>query len=316
MNKFRYTLMAFAIMAITLLVSSSAQAQASRTWVSGVGDDVNPCSRTAPCKTFAGAISKTALNGEINCLDPGAFGAVTITKSITIDCHEILAGVLHSSTTGVTISFDNFVTAGETRKTVRLRNLNIHGADTGIRGISITGGAAATNTEVFVEDCLIDGSFGSPGNGIRDTRAGGGILGVTNTTIRNMAGAGITAAPSTGSNGIKVSMSRTRVYNCLFGVAFSNNVKASIYRSDISGNTTGIFTDSNAATAEIAVDHCLVSNNGTGFNAGTANAVIRVSNTTAMNNTTLATTLGGGQVLSYGNNHTGGTAFPGAVGQS
>jgi hypothetical protein len=73
---------------VVLFAAAPAQAQATRTWVSGVGDDANPCSRTAPCKTFAGAISKTALNGEINCLDPGGFGAITITKSITIDCHE------------------------------------------------------------------------------------------------------------------------------------------------------------------------------------------------------------------------------------
>ena len=78
-----------------------ASAQATRTWVSGVGDDVNPCSRTAPCKTFAGAISKTAPGGEINCLDPAGFGAVTITKSITIECTGTLGGILASSTTGV-----------------------------------------------------------------------------------------------------------------------------------------------------------------------------------------------------------------------
>ncbi|PYQ51096.1 MAG: hypothetical protein DMF59_08935, partial [Acidobacteria bacterium] len=66
-------------------ISLTANAQASRTWVSGVGDDANPCSRTAPCKTFAGAISKTAAGGEISVLDPGGFGAVTITKSITIE---------------------------------------------------------------------------------------------------------------------------------------------------------------------------------------------------------------------------------------
>ena len=66
------------------VAGSLAHAQATRTWVSGVGDDANPCSRTAPCKTFAGAISKTAAGGEINVLDPGGFGAVTITKSITI----------------------------------------------------------------------------------------------------------------------------------------------------------------------------------------------------------------------------------------
>src|ERR1700742_1432824 len=81
-----------------LLQAAPAQAQATRTWVSGVGDDVNPCSRTAPCKTFAGAISKTAAGGEIDCLDPGGFGTVTITKSITIDCHEIYGSVLVSGT--------------------------------------------------------------------------------------------------------------------------------------------------------------------------------------------------------------------------
>src|SRR5499426_3189179 len=90
---------------LPLLDTAPAQAQASRTWVSGVGDDLNPCSRTAPCKTFAGAISKTAVNGEINCLDPGGFGAVTITKSITIDCHEVYAGVLQSANSnGVNIA--------------------------------------------------------------------------------------------------------------------------------------------------------------------------------------------------------------------
>src|ERR1019366_1861693 len=83
--------------------SSAARAQATRTWVSGVGDDANPCSRTAPCKTFQGAISKTAAAGEINCLDPGGFGAVTITKSITIDC-GFTGGILVSGTNGITIN--------------------------------------------------------------------------------------------------------------------------------------------------------------------------------------------------------------------
>ena len=68
-----------------VLPGNPASAQASRTWVSGVGDDANPCSRTAPCKTFAGAISKTSVGGEIDALDPGGFGAVTITKAITLD---------------------------------------------------------------------------------------------------------------------------------------------------------------------------------------------------------------------------------------
>src|SRR5476649_1143316 len=103
-----------------LLASVPANAQATRTWVSGVGDDVNPCSRTAPCKTFAGAISKTAAGGEINCIDPGGFGALTITKAITIDCVNTEAGVLVSGTNGFVVN------AGAT-DTVILRGLDIIG---------------------------------------------------------------------------------------------------------------------------------------------------------------------------------------------
>src|SRR5882724_3384056 len=88
---------------VLFLHAAPAQAQ-TRTWVSGVGDDLNPCSRTAPCKTFAGAISKTATAGEINCLDPGGFGAVTITKSISIVCEGVTGGIAASFTNGVTVN--------------------------------------------------------------------------------------------------------------------------------------------------------------------------------------------------------------------
>src|SRR3981189_1466880 len=113
---------------VVLLQAAPAQAQASRTWVSGVGDDANPCSRTAPCKTFAGAISRTAANGEINCLDPGGLGAVTITKAVTISCDGVTAGVLSSFTNGI------IVNAGA-NDNVTLRGLDINGAGTGLNGI-------------------------------------------------------------------------------------------------------------------------------------------------------------------------------------
>src|SRR6476659_6335629 len=150
MNKPRFQIAL--ICAALVFGAASLRAQATRTWVSGVGDDVNPCSRTAPCKTFAGAISKTARNGEINCLDPGGFGTVTITKSITIDCHEIFASILNAGLNAINIPFDNFTAVGETRKTVRLRNLSLNGFDTGTNGIRITGGAASANSEVYIED--------------------------------------------------------------------------------------------------------------------------------------------------------------------
>jgi len=314
MNKFRFTLTALAVLVFCLAAASSANAQATRTWVSGVGDDVNPCSRTAPCKTLAGAISKTATNGQIDCLDPAAVGAVTITKSITIDCHEEFAGVLHTSTNGVNINFDSFA-GTDTRKSVRLVNLDFQGADSGLRSVSINGGVAATNTEVIIEDCLMDGNFGGTGNGVRDNRAGGGLLVINNTTIRNMLGAGVSVAPGS-STSIKVSISNSEINNCGFGVATGTNAKTTIFNTVITGNTTGVFADSSAPTTEMAVDHCVVSNNGTGINASSGNTVIRVSNTTLANNTTLFTVAGGGQVLSYGNNQTGGVVLGTAVGQN
>src|SRR5688572_19754593 len=113
-----------ALVLVALALPSSASGQATRTWVSGVGDDVNPCSRTAPCKTFAGAISKTANGGEINCLDPGGFGGLTITKSLRIRCHYTEGGVLVSGTNAIVIN------ATATDK-VTLRGLDINGIGTG-----------------------------------------------------------------------------------------------------------------------------------------------------------------------------------------
>jgi hypothetical protein len=128
MNKLRLTLNILAIFAVCLICSTLAQAQATRTWVSGVGDDANPCSRTAPCKTFAGAISKTAPCGEISVLDPGGFGAVTITKAITIDGDGTLAGILAAGVNGIIVN-------AQANDTVILRSISINGACTGLDAI-------------------------------------------------------------------------------------------------------------------------------------------------------------------------------------
>src|SRR5215472_14598904 len=126
----RLALSALAVFAVCVFFASLAHAQATRTWVSGVGDDVNPCSRTAPCKTFAGAISKTAPAGEINCLDPGGFGALTITKSLSIICEIGTAGVLVSGTNGI-------VVAAASTDVVYLEGLDIEGLNTGFTGVNI-----------------------------------------------------------------------------------------------------------------------------------------------------------------------------------
>ena len=178
MNKIRLAFCASLFVVITLTLASLGQAQATRTWVSGVGDDANPCSRTAPCKTFAGAISKTATGGEISVLDPGGFGAVTITKSITIDGTGVLAGIIASGVTGIIINTDG-------KGSVRIRGLSINGAGTGIHGINVI----AAN-KVTVEDTVIDG-FVKSGINI----AAGAVF-VRNTTIRNNAGTGINVVTS------------------------------------------------------------------------------------------------------------------------
>src|SRR3569623_2701803 len=129
----------FLLVLVTACVGS-AYSQASRTWVSGVGDDVNPCSRTAPCKTFAGAISKTANGGEINCLDPGGFGAVTINKSLVIDCHYTEGGALAAGNAIVVNALSTDV--------VVLRGLDLFGVSPPSNGIRFIAGAA-----LHIEDC-------------------------------------------------------------------------------------------------------------------------------------------------------------------
>ena len=144
----RVSILLPALVLVVLALPSSAFGQATRTWVSGVGDDANPCSRTAPCKTFAGSISKTAAGGEINVIDPGGFGGVTITKSITIRGRGPTAGVLVSATNAIVIN------AASTDK-VTLDGLDINGigvgAPTSLTGIKVlnAGRVNITNNEIF-----------------------------------------------------------------------------------------------------------------------------------------------------------------------
>src|SRR5260370_8661090 len=151
MNKLRFTINVLAIAIFTFAFASMAQAQATRTWVSGVGDDANPCSRTAPCKTFAGAISKTAKDGEISVLDPGGFGSVTITKSITLNgTHGSGFGSILSAGAAQGILI-NITDPADVRKTVRLVTLNINVASTGTDGMSILSATSAN-----IEYCILN----------------------------------------------------------------------------------------------------------------------------------------------------------------
>lgn len=239
-------------------VAIPASAQASRTWVSGVGDDANPCSRTAPCKTFAGAISKTAVNGEINCIDPGGFGAVTITKSITLDCHEVFASILNAGTNGVNIAFDSFATA-DVRKTVNIRNLNIQGFDSGTQGIHIFG--QGTGTSVNIEDCLINGDFSGTATGIFDNRHNGTMT-VNNTTVRNMGANGISIF-SVNNGSLRVLITNTRIINSNNGIVAGDGSAVVVVQSYVSSNAAaGLVT---SATGQMNVDSTTIAHNTTGM---------------------------------------------------
>jgi hypothetical protein len=186
-------LVAFAAMFI--LHASPAAAQATRTWISGVGDDANPCSRTAPCKTLAGVISKTAASGEINCLDSGGFGGVTITKAITIRCVGVLGGALVAGTSGIIIN------AGPNDKVV-IDGLDIEGL--GSIGNSTNGINIISARDVVVRNTSIRG-FTNPasGNGILVNGSVQIALTVENTAILNNR-VGIMVQSSSGNGAARV----------------------------------------------------------------------------------------------------------------
>lgn len=282
MKNFRFALKTFLFVSIFCSFAVVIHAQATRTWVSGVGDDVNPCSRTAPCKTFAGAISKTATNGEINCLDPAGYGAVTITKSITIDCTDSFGSVLAAS--GVNGMVINSSTAS-----VRIRGISFNGAGTGLNGIRIL-----SASRVSIEDVVID-NFAQHGISV-EMSAGTLNMTMNNVDIRNNSIHGINSF-LTGAATMNLSIANSSlVQNGSVGLNLGAAVKASIKDSVLSSNASGIVVNGTA----LSVSNCLVSGNTTGISSAAGSTVRIAGNTITGNSTGLS--LAGGSILSLGNN--------------
>ena len=276
---------------------------ATRTWVSANGDDANPGSRTAPCKTFAGAISKTDTNGEIDAIDPGGFGSVTITKSLTIDGTGTLASILATLTNGIIINAAGI--------NVTIRGLTINGSGNGVSGIRIVAAA-----KVHIEDCEIFGFAAAGSRGIDDRRTTGGQLFVINTTVRDNTD-GIIVKPTTGSTQIQCFMNRLNIVGQTnVGLNGSSGSRVTIANSLIAWNvTSGIVCESPAgATAELDAEACVIVANNEGLRAA-AGATVRISNLRMVGNTT-ALVGGGGTFGTFGNNHIagngGGNTVPGA----
>ena len=211
-----------AVCAALVFGAASLHAQATRTWVSGVGDDVNPCSRTAPCKTFAGAISKTAEGGEIDPLDPAGYGAVTITKAITLDggTGSGWASILATGTANainVNLTTGTHVNDG----VVILRNITINGTFQ-----APTAGGVLTNginyikaAQLIVENCVFEDLLGT---GINESS-------MATTSVLRVNGSSFTS-PGTG---ILVNTS-------------SGFAAAQIDNCHFNGGATGVNTTSNA----------------------------------------------------------------------
>lgn len=245
----------FVAIVLTLGFATMASAQATRTWVSGVGDDVNPCSRTAPCKTFAGAISKTASPGIINCLDPAGYGAVTITKTIEIDCHQTLGSILHSGVQGVIVN-------ATTNDTIILRGLSIDGSGTtiGTNGVNIFQAKA-----VYIEWCTI--KLDSQ-NCVRVQNTSNGIpVHVRHSDIRMATTAGILANPTgTGSVGLDVQESTFSQNGT--GVDLGANSAVTLTRCVVSNNSAGVTVEATSSSGALE-GNTIIGQSGNGVNVGT-----------------------------------------------
>lgn len=288
-------------LALVLGVTSLAEAQATRTWVSGVGDDANPCSRTAPCKTFAGAISKTAAHGEINVLDPGGFGVVTITKSISIVAEGVLGGIAAAGSNGV------IVNAGA-NDVVVLRGLDINGMGTGLNGIRFLAGASLT-----VENCTI---YGFTGKGIDAVPAAASKLQVSDTFIRDnpsVSGGGVFLGPSVGGS-LLATLDRVRLQANRYGVRVHDRARAIVRDSVASANVTnGYVASTSSEAAVLTIENSLAGDNGTnGVNGQGAFSTVILSNAVVTGNATGLLAAGGAAIVSFGNNRIIGNVVDGA----
>jgi hypothetical protein len=287
------------------LLAMPANAQATRTWISGVGDDANPCSRTAPCKTFAGAISKTSTLGEINCLDPGGFGAVTITKSITLLCDPMSnGGVLVAGTNGIVVNDSGAGTA-----IVVIEGLDFDGNGTGLSGILVTSAKSVQVINCKIRNFVTAGVNASPSTSV--------TVDVIDTVISNST-EGIFVTPSAAAS-VRGSVNRTRLVNNSGDGMFLNantttgNIKMDVRDSLASNNgSDGFGVTSSSAVAQLQIDSSTATNNATGLAAsGSANAILRFTRSTVFANGTGANATSPAQVLSYMTNSVDGNGTNG-----
>ncbi len=301
----------FGALFVVGLAIAPAHAQATRTWISGVGDDANPCSRTAPCKTFAGAISKTTAGGEIDVLDPGGFGALTITKAITLDGGGgQVASILVAGSNGINIS------AGAS-DVIILRNLRFNGivqsGTAGVIGVAINSAA-----KVIIEKCDIFGFSSAAIDAVPST--GTLALKVQETTLNNNAG-GITIKPSGGAV-VNGAIERAHIdANTGAGMRVdgtgggSSNVAVTDSSLSLNGSNGLNAVSGSSGNVKVDLTRVVLANNAgsalQSSNSSGGTSTVTVGQSMLSNNATAWSIVGSGQLLSYGNNQVTGPAGTG-----
>ena len=286
---------------LMLVVAATASAQATRTWVSGVGDDVNPCSRTAPCKTFAGAISKTASGGIIDALDPGGFGTVTVTKPITIEGTGTLASILASGVQGVIV---NITTGTAGTKNVVLRDLLINGAGTtlGTNGINFIAGDSLTVEHCSIQQFSTTGLLFQP-NSNAQLKVTTSFVYLTTIGIRSL--------------GVGAGFANTNIWDTTVakngtGIQGDERSHTTIRHCDVAGSTADGILGTSTTQSFTMVDSSVADNNGTGIRSNGGNSTVFVNNSTITGNTQGVNATAAGQICTYTNNRQESNTTPGA----
>jgi hypothetical protein len=276
--------------ALCVLVATPLVAQ-TRTWVSGTGSDANPCSRTAPCQTFSGALSKTAALGEINAIDPGGCGTFNSTKSITVDGRGPMSSILASNTNGIIINGAGIV--------VNLRNLTINGASTTTgNGIRILNAARVNIDNVVIENF---GGSGTNGRGITIETASDVRVSVTNSELSNNFNIGIHSNPTAGT--VTLLVDNTRIDGGDFSsIQLRQNTNATINRSTLANSRVGAGFTTELTSNNAYISNSLITGNAFGiFNGSGGNPITRIYGN-AITNNAIGLNIQLGQVISHGNN--------------
>jgi hypothetical protein len=287
------------------LFSGPASATATRTFVSGVGSDANPCTLAAPCRSFAQALTQTSAGGEITILDPAGYGAVTITKSVSIVNDGVgEAGVTASSGSGITVSTG-------ASDVVNLRGLTLVGASGSSEGILFTG----TGT-LNIQNCVIRG-FG--GDGIGMLPGGSATFNITDTIVSNV-GNNAVVIQSAGSGTVTGVWNRVQTIGSgsgflVNGANSTGAVDVTIANGLASNNGAGVSTEGSPANAntQVMVVNSVVANNGTGIFEDGGNSTTYLEKTTIAGNTIAINVTNSGALFSFGDNYVKGNGNDGGA---